>query len=242
MIDGNAQTPEYRIRISDRARHPRLLVTPDEGLVVVIPRGYPESAVPDILRRHAEWIDRTLARTAERRAHSEAYATAEVPERVAMPGIGVTWDVVLRPGTGAGVRGRAADGTIVLAGAVQDRDACLRALRLAVGRAARERLPLMLGGVEVETGWSATRVTVRRQRTRWGSCTSKGAVSLNESLAFLPAQLVRHVLVHELAHTRRLDHSSAFWAHVETYDAAWREHRRALRDGWRFVPPWFTAR
>jgi predicted metal-dependent hydrolase len=63
-------------------------------------------------------------------------------------------------------------------------------------------------------------------------------VSLNESLVFLPQALVRYVLVHELAHTRRMDHSPAFWALVEKHDAAWRTQRRALRDAWRHVPGW----
>jgi predicted metal-dependent hydrolase len=150
----------------------------------------------------------------------------------------MVWDVVLRPSGSAGVRGRVAGDSIVLTGETGDRDACYEALRRAVARAARERLPLMLGGVEAETGWRASRVSVRRQRTRWGSCSAKKALSLNESLVFLPQSLVRYVLVHELAHTRRMDHSPAFWALVEQHDAAWRVQRKALHEGWRHVPGW----
>jgi hypothetical protein len=131
---------------------------------------------------------------------------------------------------------------LALTGKVDDREACFAALRRAVSRAAAERLPLMLGGVEAETGWSATRVSVRRQRTRWGSCSAAHAVSLNESLAFLPQRLVRYVLVHELAHTVRLDHSPAFWALVEEHDADWKTARRDLRDAWRHVPVWADPR
>jgi len=215
-----------------------LVVTPEDGLVVVLPKGYPVSGVPDILRRHAAWIDRTLARTAERRLHSAASADADVPDRVELPGIGVSLPVELRAGSGLCVRGRVGSGSVVLSGAVDDREACLSALRRLVSRLARERLPLALGGIEAETGWSATGVTIRRQRTRWGSCTARRTISLNESLVFLPAHLVRHVLVHELAHTRKLDHSPHFWALVRAHDAAWQEHRRELRDAWRHVPPW----
>jgi predicted metal-dependent hydrolase len=155
-----------------------------------------------------------------------------------MPGIGLRWTVTQRPARGPGVRGRLTGDELVLTGDVDDREACFEALRRAVARSARERLPLMLGGVEAETGWSASKVTVRRQRTRWGSCTAAHAVSLNESLVFLPQRLVRYVLVHELAHTRRLDHSPAFWALVEEYEASWRQARRDLRDAWRHVPVW----
>lgn len=230
--------PDYSVRVSNRARSPRLRVSAEEGLVVVLPAGYPPSSVPEILRRHRLWIERAFAKTAERRTHVESASSCDVPDRVELPGIGVTWSVERRSSASTVVRARRGNGEIVLTGAVGDRDACLAAIRSAVSRAARERLPLMLGGIETETGWPATKVTVRRQKTRWGSCTAKGSINLNEALAFLPPHLVRHVLVHELAHTQRLDHSPRFWALVQQHDAAWREHRRELRDAWRHVPPW----
>jgi predicted metal-dependent hydrolase len=230
---------DYTVRVSTRARRVRLLVSPRDGLVVVVPSGFDERAVPSILQTHAEWVQRAVGRNAERRDHLAAHESGPLPARVDLPGIGVVWDVVLRPSAAAaGVRGRVFGDSIVLTGETGDHGACYEALRRAVARAARERLPLMLGGVEAETGWRASRVSIRRQRTRWGSCSSKGALSLNESLVFLPQSLVRYVLVHELAHTRRMDHSPAFWALVERHDAAWRAQRRALREGWRHVPGW----
>jgi predicted metal-dependent hydrolase len=242
VIDSNAQLPEHRIRVSPRAKHPRLRVSADEGLVVVIPPRFPASKVPEMLRAHAAWIERAMEKTAERRSHIASGAEAMVPQRVELPGIGIAWDVVLRETDSRTVRATVSGDRLLLSGAVGDREACVRAARSAIGRAARELLPLMLGGVEAETGWAATKVSVRRQKTRWGSCSARKAISLNESLAFLPPVLVRHVLVHELAHTERLDHSAAFWSLVARHDAAWREHRRELRDGWRHVPGWFVAR
>jgi predicted metal-dependent hydrolase len=229
---------EYTVRVSARAQRVRLNVSPANGLVVVIPRGFDERDVPSVIAQHAEWIERAVARNAERRAHLKAHETGPLPGRVELPGIGVFWDVVLRPSAGQGVRGRVMGDVLVLSGETGDHDACYSALRRAVARAARQRLPMMLGGVEAETGWQASAVTIRRQRTRWGSCTTRRAISLNESLVFLPPTLVRYVLVHELAHTRRMDHSAVFWALVEQHDAAWRNQRRALRDAWRYVPGW----
>jgi predicted metal-dependent hydrolase len=229
---------DYTVRVSPRARRVRLQVNPRHGLVVIVPRGFDQRQVPAILRTHADWLERAVVSNAERRAHLEAHQTGPLPERVELPGIGLAWEVVVRPGSSAGVRGRVSGDAIVLTGETGDRDACYDALRRAVARAARERLPLMLGGVEAETGWRASRVSIRRQRTRWGSCTSKGALSLNESLVFLPQTLVRYVLVHELAHTRRMDHSPTFWALVEQHETSWRALRTALRDAWRHVPGW----
>ena len=231
--------PSHTVRVSSRARRVRLVVTPRDGLVVVVPKGFPARRIGDVLREHAAWIERALARTSEQRLHAAALADAPLPGRVEMPGIGLAWTVTLRSSAGESVRGTLHGGELVLSGAVEDRAACHAALRRAVSRAARRRLPLLLGGIEGETGWRASKVSVRRQRTRWGSCSAAAALSLNEALAFLPPDLVRFVLVHELAHTERLDHSPAFWALVERHDAGWLALRRRLRDGWRYVPPWW---
>lgn len=231
-------TPEYSVRVSDRVRRVRLTVSPVDGLVVVVPRGFSPSKIDGIVRQHGSWIARALGRTAERRDHLATASAGGVPEEVVMPGIGVRWMVVLHATESASVRAVADDAHLILHGDVDDVEACLAAIRGAVTRAARERLPLMLGGIEAETGWSATRVTIRRQRTRWGSCSAARSLSLNETLVFLPPRLVRYILVHELAHTQRMDHSPAFWALVERHEAAWRECRRDLRDAWRHVPGW----
>lgn len=241
MPKDDCVNPGYSVRVSDRARSVRLAVSPADGLVVVVPRGFPDSQVDDIVRRHAGWIERALARTAQRRDHLASAAEAGVPAAVEMPGIGLSWTVELRATESPAVRAELREAGLTLTGGVDDVAACLAAIRRAVTRAARERLPLMLGGIEAETGWSASRVTIRRQRTRWGSCSASRALSLNESLVFLPPHLVRYIMVHELAHTRRMDHSPVFWAVVERHESAWREYRRELREAWRHVPGWADA-
>ncbi|HEY5506048.1 MAG TPA: YgjP-like metallopeptidase domain-containing protein, partial [Coriobacteriia bacterium] len=174
--------PDYVVRVSARARRVRLLVTPSEGLVVVVPRGFPVSRIPTVVREHAVWIEKTLERTSEHRAKLAALDGAPVPESVDMPGIAVRWRVELEPTAAAGVRGTLRGDTLRLSGSVSDAAACYAAIRRAVARVARERLPMMLGSAEAETGWSAAKVTVRRQRGRWGSCSAKAHLSLNESL------------------------------------------------------------
>ena len=60
-----------------------------------------------------------------------------------------------------------------------------------------------------------TQTTVRFASSQWGSCAPRGRIMLNAALAFLPPRLQRYVIVHELAHTRRADHSAAYWREVE---------------------------
>jgi predicted metal-dependent hydrolase len=76
------------------------------------------------------------------------------------------------------------------------------------------------------------------QRTRWGSCSTRGTVSLNCSLVFLAPEVVRYLFVHELAHTQHMNHSPAFWRLVESLEPDYRRLDRELLAGWRTVPLW----
>ena len=64
-------------------------------------------------------------------------------------------------------------------------------------------------------GFSYNRVFIRNQRTRWGSCSSKNNISLNMKLVKLPDDLIDYVILHELVHTLKKDHSRAFWAEMD---------------------------
>ena len=73
-------------------------------------------------------------------------------------------------------------------------------------------------------------VTVKNQKTRWGSCSAKGNVNFNYQLAFLPDELLDYVVIHELAHRRHMNHSRAFWAEVEKYCPDDLERREQLKE------------
>lgn len=73
-------------------------------------------------------------------------------------------------------------------------------------------------------------VSFRNQKTRWGSCSTAGHISLNWKLVFAPEAVIDYVVIHELAHLVHANHSVRFWNLVETYDPEARLHRRWLRD------------
>jgi len=91
-------------------------------------------------------------------------------------------------------------------------------------------LPPLLFGLAAAHGLQVSRVSIRNQRTRWGSCGRDGHISLNWRLVLMPDWVRDYVLVHELMHLRRLDHSPKYWTLVEKACPVFREARRWLRE------------
>jgi len=83
--------------------------------------------------------------------------------------------------------------------------------------------------------YSYTRITIRCNKSRWGSCSSTGTLSFDYRILFLPPELQEYLMVHELCHLKEMNHSPKFWALVERTIPAYRKHRQALaavaRDG-----------
>jgi len=85
----------------------------------------------------------------------------------------------------------------------------------ATPEAAREQLVTRLAELARRHGFVYNRVFVRRQKTRWGSCSARRNISLNINIVRLPPDLRDYILLHELMHTRILDHSPRFWSELE---------------------------
>ena len=95
---------------------------------------------------------------------------------------------------------------------------------------ARVKLGKRLSELAKEHKFQYNKVSIRSQRTRWGSCSSKNNISLNMKLLHLPNQLIDYILLHELVHTRVKNHSQDFWSELETIVPNARTVDRQLRD------------
>lgn len=114
----------------------------------------------------------------------------------------------------------------------------LARLREWVREEAREYLGDMLAGLAAAHGFSYSRLSVRFQKTRWGSCSAKGTINLNGCLLFLPEAQTRYILLHELCHTRQLNHSERFWKILFSCEPEALALDKAMRRIWRYVPQW----
>ena len=78
-------------------------------------------------------------------------------------------------------------------------------------------------------GFEFSRVTIRNQKTRWGSCSARNAISLNSKLAILPAHLRDYVILHELVHTKIKNHGKDFWQHLKSLTGDTKNLRKELK-------------
>lgn len=235
--------PIYAVRVSSRARHVRITLSLRDGLVVVVPTGFDRSRIPGILEQKQGWLERAQEKIDRQAKSVEPETSGVLPGRASLRSIGEEWAIDYRQTSSPRVATLERPGNrLLVSGNVGDINACKAALRRWLIRKSRECLGPWLKRLADEHGFEFSRVLVRVQRTRWGSCSSRKTISLSAKLLFLPHDLVRYALIHELCHTRRLDHSRKFWTLVQQYEPDYRVKDRQLRTAWGYVPAWIETR
>jgi len=229
LFETRSSSDPFAVRISPRARRLTARVHVGGRVEIVVPIGVNAHAVRDFVQRFTPWIDRKVA--VMRGAASPAEA---VPRSIGFELTGENFQVEWHRGAAAGIE-QHANRLIVTAA---DEAAVRHQLQLWLKAAARERLTPRLLQLAADLKYPVARVAIRCQRTRWGSCSTRGTVSLNCSLVFLRPQVVRYLFVHELAHTKHMNHSPSFWHLVAKLEPEYRSLDRELLAGWRTVPGW----
>ncbi len=228
--------PQYTIRVSRRTRRMWLRVSRWGRIEVVVPQRHSAAGVARFVAENRAWIQQTL------KEFTREYGPAPrlvLPTRLVLRATGETWTVQFRRIAGATPRLRECpDSRIVIEAEQLDPAVWSALLRRWLQKHARAELVPWLDSVAEEMGVKYRRAQVRGQKTRWGSCSDRGTISLNYSLLFLPPRLVRYLFVHELCHLRQLDHSPRFWAKVASFSPHWRRLERELRGARRLVPDW----
>lgn len=217
-----AVTPaeEVVVRRSAKATRYRLSVGRDGAAVLTIPLRGSERQARQFLESQRAWLERTRQRL------------ARLPRSAAVWTIGTS---VLWRGEWRTIERAAEPTPHVTLGAerfrVSGHDGDLRAtLESHFRRIARIELPPRTWELAAVTGVEVREVTVRDQRTRWGSCSSSGTISLNWRLVQAPTFAADYIILHELMHVREMNHSERFWSLVAGVCPRWREAERWLKN------------
>jgi predicted metal-dependent hydrolase len=223
----------WNVRISRRARRMSMRVFPGGRVEVVVPQGAGLHAVERFVARHREWAERRSKELLQLAPN----AADRQPQSVDIRMLGRLWSVEYVPGRRVRAE-QVGDSTLrVHSPAVTDRHAS-QALVPWITRLASHELSHRLRPLAAELGIEYSRMTVRRQRTRWGSCSTRGNISLNVCLLFQRPEVVRYLMIHELCHRRHMNHSKRFWSLVASFEPDWKPLDVELLQGWRHVPAW----
>lgn len=228
--------PPYTIRESARAKRVTLRIQPRTGLEVVVPKGFDSSIVPQLIQQKQGWIDKMMKKIAKNYPPPNSWDV--LPTLIELEAMGREFtvnyvksnsmDLLLKQNS----EGRL---TITGQGSLNDYSALLTDWLKQQGK---QFLPPMLRALSRETGLDYARCQVRSQRTRWGSCSRKGTISLNCKLLFLPVEHVRYVMLHELCHVKHMNHSPAFWNYLQQLDPNALRLDKELDAYWPKVPYW----
>ncbi len=223
----------YSVRESKRARHVRLRVRPFVGLEVVVPKRFPRARIERILQQHRDWISAQLEK------HAASLVDPALPDTLELALTGERYRIeyanCLRPQLRL-EKDRLIIKTPASANLTQD---AVRLLRQWIRKRAQQELPARLAELAADLGFNYARVSIRSQKSRWGSCSSNGTISLNDQLLFMPPDTVDYLLIHELCHTRHMNHSAAYWRLVAQHVPNYKTHERVLDNGREHVPAWF---
>src|SRR5215212_3026942 len=205
---------------SPRARHYRLTLRRDGVAVATIPARGSEREALRFVEQHREWLERARERHRRRPRAAEIWVL----------GTHVLWRGQM---TEVRVAAKGERPQVCLAAdvfRVPRLEGDLRAtLEAHFARRAKVELPARTWELAVITGVEIKLVMVRNQRSRWGSCSANGTISLNWRLVQTPDLVRDYIIYHELMHLREMNHSPRFWARVAEVCPEWREAERWIK-------------
>ena len=229
VTEGNlnlkGQTIPYIIKRSTRARYTRLEMRRETGLVVVIPRSYHIDRLRDLLQEKQDWILRKFSIYGKRQRLS---ANNEIKSGDFIPYLGRKLKVLTAENTGEYDRVTLEWDRVIVSTSGKKQPGMIleQWYRIQAAELIKEKLAKWSSRLQV----SYHKVTIRKQRTRWGSCSRHGNLSFNWQLLMAPEPVIDYVIVHELAHLKEMNHSKRFWQLVAEHCPRWRAHKKWLRE------------
>jgi predicted metal-dependent hydrolase len=232
LWDAARNEHSWSVRQSARARRLSVRVFRHGGVEIVVPPRTSPQRVSAFVSEHREWIER------QRRRSAPPLPWPLPPASLNLSAVGEHWRIVSSDTPGRARIRELVSQELQLLGARSGHECLRRAMLAWLAQRAHRRFDAPLRALAAQMGVEPGRLQVRCQRTRWGSCSRRGTISLNLCLLFQTPEVLRYLMIHELAHLRHMNHSSQFWADVARQEPDWKVLDRELLQGWRRVPSW----
>ncbi len=236
MFSSSQLLKQYSIRVSKRAKYMRLTVSLEKGVVVVVPTSMSQRAMVKLASEFVSskqlWLTETINKLQQRKQSSPTIEMCQLPETITLKAIEQVFFVNYQSVTtdeghsNADGSSPAAKASITLqqtntyeleiSGDLSDKKKVFALLEAFFKSYARHYLEQRLTQFSQEFNLPYNRLTVRAQKTRWGSCSSKKNINLNYRLLFIDKELLDYILLHELVHTIHMNHSRLFWEYLES--------------------------
>lgn len=224
--------PEYELKRHRLARGVKLRAIPNRGLVITVPPRFNIRNIPSILDENKAWIEKHLRQIKFTKIESALpteiichainkkimvyYQASDTPLRLRMQG----------------------EEHILIEGDITNESRCRKILLRWIKRSSEIYLAERLFQISQRIGLQYSSLRIRGQKTVWGTCSATQLITLNFKLFLLPPALGDYIIIHELCHTRHMNHSARFWKLVEKFDPQWKKHRKELRNVDTYLPNW----
>ncbi|MBF0444090.1 MAG: M48 family metallopeptidase [Magnetococcales bacterium] len=226
-FDGR-EVPYTLIRVRSRKKM-TVLVTPNGEVQVRVPVRVTLHQVEKFLKQCREWVLKRLCVV-----ENQILARPVLSQGAVIPFLDEQLTLHFSTGKGRGIE-KFDDKLFVPELWSQDVGQLIQRLELWYSRQARKHFLLRLNHFSEIMGVKYNRLTIRSQKTIWGSCSAKCNINLNWRLMWMPSNVADYVVIHELSHLDYMDHSPEFWQRVKTFSPDHRLLRSQLK---KVTPPW----
>jgi predicted metal-dependent hydrolase len=229
---GDAPLPQsWRVRTSKRIKTLKIQVYPHGGVEVVAPPSTRAKTIEAFVAEHSDWINKTKRQFASLRPPEPT-----LPDCIELKALNEKVPVHFSIADKAVAREQ--HGILNIQAPALEGKICWPLLQNWLKKRAKKYLPELCLQTGKAIDLNPHKVHIRLQKTRWGSCSSRGTINLNAALLLRNPAEVHYVIIHELCHLRHMNHSQRYWKTVGQHVPDWKSLDKNLNEAWQTSPNW----
>lgn len=221
----------------------RLRLSLEKGMEVVIPKSMSLSQankiIPKFVYEQQDWIERSIKKLQKKKQLRPIAEECLLPDKINVTALNQVFYINYDPMSERSLLLHCTQhDQLLISGSIKNNKAVFNLFEQFFKQYARRYLQQRLDELSSELNLSYNRLTIRAQKTRWGSCSSKKNINLNYKLIFVDKALLDYVIIHELLHTVHMNHSKAYWSALESILPGARSRDKQLNLVNKSLPCW----